>query len=173
MAEVFCNSIEAAGYWAGIYANVYWFDNKLTDNRFDNWVKWVAQYSSTCTYTGQYGMWQYANDGKVSGINGNVDMNYCYVDYPGLIRGKEEIKVDYIIQYSNSVDQAIAEVMADRLNCPTINCLRPYAYYNMYENVIAVGEARGRSRYTNVLLQGKDRKETLNKAIAYCESLGR
>lgn len=58
----------------------------------------------------------------------NVDMNYCYVDYPGLIRGKEEIKVDYIIQYSNSVDQAIVEVMANRLNCPTINCLRPYAY---------------------------------------------
>ena len=46
---------------------------------------------------------------------------------------KEEIKVDYIIQYSNSTDQAIAEIMADRLNCPTINCLRPYAFYGQYK----------------------------------------
>ena len=51
---------------------------------------------------------------------------------------KEEIKVDYIIQYSNSTDQAIAEIMADRLNCPTINCLRPYAFYGQYKTVIAV-----------------------------------
>lgn len=85
----------------------------------------------------------------------------------------EVIKVDYIIQYSNSVDQAIAEVMADRLNCPTINCLRPYAFYGQYKTVIAVGESKNRSGYTNVLIQGKDRKETLEKAIEYCKSLGR
>ena len=86
---------------------------------------------------------------------------------------KEDVKVDYIIQYSSAVDQAIAEVMADRLNCPTINCLRPYAYYGQYKTVIAVGEAKNRSGYTNVLIQGKDRKETLALAIAYCEKLGK
>ena len=86
---------------------------------------------------------------------------------------KEVIKVDYIIQYSNSTDQAIAEIMADRLNCPTINCLRPYAYYGQYKTVIAVGEAKNRSGYTNVLIQGKDRADTLNKAIEYCEKLGK
>ncbi len=42
MAEVFCNAIEKADYWAGIYANTSWFNNKLTDNRFNKWVKWVA-----------------------------------------------------------------------------------------------------------------------------------
>lgn len=87
--------------------------------------------------------------------------------------GGESVKVDYIIQYSNSTDQAIAEIMADRLMCPTINCLRPYAYYSQYETVIAVGEAKNRSGYTNVVIQGKDRKETLDLAIAYCESLGK
>jgi len=86
---------------------------------------------------------------------------------------KESVKVDYIIQYSNAVDQSIAEVMADRLNCPTINSLRPYAYYGMYKTVIAVGEAKNRSSYTNVLIQGKDRKETLALAIEYCEKLGK
>lgn len=86
---------------------------------------------------------------------------------------KEEIKVDYIIQYSNSTDQAIAEVMADRLNCPTINCLRPYAHYSQYKTVIAVGEAKNKSGYTNVEIKGGNRAETLEKAIAYCKKLGK
>ncbi|WP_346962561.1 N-acetylmuramoyl-L-alanine amidase [Clostridium sp.] len=86
---------------------------------------------------------------------------------------KEEKKVDYIIQYSNATDQAIAEVMADRLNCPTINCLRPYAHYGQYKTVIAVGQAKNKSGHTNVLIQGKSRQETLDKAIAYCKKLGR
>lgn len=63
--------------------------------------------------------------------------------------------------------------MADRLNCPTINCTRPYPYYNMYKTVIAVGEAKGRSGYTNVLIQGAKRKETLDLTIDYCKNLGR
>ncbi|WP_346920934.1 glycoside hydrolase family 25 protein [Clostridium sp. UBA7339] len=182
MTEVFCNAIEKAGYWAGIYANTSWFNNKLTDSRFNKWVKWVAQYNSVCTYKGNHDMWQYSSSGKVNGITGNVDMNYCYIDYPVLINrketiikpvNKEDVKVDYIIQYSNAVDQNIAEVMADRLNCPTINCLRPYAHYGQYKTVIAVGEAKNKSGYTNVLIQGKDREETLDKAIAYCKKLGR
>lgn len=86
---------------------------------------------------------------------------------------KGEIKVDYIIQYSNSTDQAIAEIMADRLNCPTINCLRPYAFYGQYKTVIAVGEAKNKSGYTNVEIKGANRKETLDKAIEYCEKLGK
>ena len=189
MAEVFCNAIEKAGYWAGIYANTSWFTNKLTDSRFNKWVKWVAQYNTTCTYKSKHDMWQYSSSGKINGISGNVDMNYCYFDYPGLINSKanitkpakpkpstdskEENKMDYIIQYSNATDQAIAEVMADRLNCPTINCLRPYAYYGQYKTVIAVGEAKNKSGHTNVLIQGKNREETLDKAIDYCKSLGR
>jgi hypothetical protein len=78
-----------------------------------------------------------------------------------------------IIQYSNSVDQNFAEIMAGRLNCPTINCTRSYPYYNMYKTVIVVGEAKGKSGYTSVVIQGEHRKDTLNKCIAYCESLGR
>ncbi|WP_346917353.1 glycoside hydrolase family 25 protein [Clostridium sp.] len=189
MAEVFCNAIEKAGYWSGIYANTSWFNNKLTDSRFNKWVKWVAQYNTLCIYTGKHDMWQYASDGRVNGISGNVDVNHCYVDYPTLINtkanvskpiesklntdSKEDKRLDYIIQYSNATDQAIAEVMADRLNCPTINCLRPNAYYGQYKTVIAVGEAKNKSGHTNVLIQGKNRQETLDKAIDYCKSLGK
>ena len=81
-AQIFCNRISAAGYKPGIYANLYWFNNILTDSVFKSsyWDHWIAQYNSECHYTGNYSFWQYTSSGKVSGISGNVDMNYAYVD---------------------------------------------------------------------------------------------
>ena len=81
-AQVFCNSISAAGFKPGIYANLNWFNNILTDPVFKNsaWDHWIAQYNWRCDYTGNYSFWQYASNGRVPGINGNVDMNYAYVD---------------------------------------------------------------------------------------------
>jgi GH25 family lysozyme M1 (1,4-beta-N-acetylmuramidase) len=81
MATAFCNAVKAAGYKVGIYANKYWFTSILTDSRFNNWDKWVAQYSNDCTYQGKYTAWQYTSTGKVNGISGNVDMSYFYKDY--------------------------------------------------------------------------------------------
>ena len=81
-AQVFCNSISAAGFKPGIYANLNWFNSILTDSVFksSSWDHWIAQYNPRCDYTGNYSFWQYSSSGKVSGINGNVDMNYAYVD---------------------------------------------------------------------------------------------
>ena len=81
MAEVFCNALSQSGYKVGIYANKYWFTSILTDPRFNKWDKWVAQYYSECTYSGEYQAWQYSSEGKVNGIAGNVDMNWFYKDY--------------------------------------------------------------------------------------------
>ena len=40
---------------------------------------WVAEYGSkTCKYDGDYLMWQYADNGKVDGVNGNTDMDFLY-----------------------------------------------------------------------------------------------
>ena len=81
-AQTFCNKISAAGYKPGIYANLNWFKNILTDPVFKSgsWDHWIAQYNWRCDYTGNYSFWQYSSSGKVPGINGNVDMNYAYVD---------------------------------------------------------------------------------------------
>lgn len=46
---------------------------------------WVAQYASKCTYMGQYGIWQYSSEGCVSGVDGNCDMDECYIDFPSVI----------------------------------------------------------------------------------------
>ena len=77
----FCDTIKAAGYKTGVYSSKSWFADKLNDSALEGYDRWVAQYYNKCTYTGKYTMWQYSSKGKVNGISGNVDMNWCYVDY--------------------------------------------------------------------------------------------
>ena len=86
-ACVFGDIIEAAGYWCGIYANLYWWEMILKDG-LERFTKWVAQYYSKCEYTGaNLDIWQYSSKGRIDGIGGNVDMNECYRDLPGEILG--------------------------------------------------------------------------------------
>ena len=75
-ATAFFNKTIAAGYKAGVYANLNWWTNKLTDSRFNQWTKWVAQYNSACSYTK---LTRYGNQHqpeKVPGVNGNADLNF-------------------------------------------------------------------------------------------------
>ncbi len=80
MAKIVVNGLEAAGYRAGVYANLNWFTNYLTDQWYSTKPVWIAQYNTKCTYSKKYSIWQHSSTGKVSGISGNVDMNYCYDD---------------------------------------------------------------------------------------------
>ena len=87
MTKYFCEKIENAGYWAGIYANKNWLETKLDMNKLNRFTVWLAQWSSNPTYQGTYGMWQYTSDGSVNGINGRVDMNYQVKELGGKIYG--------------------------------------------------------------------------------------
>ncbi len=79
MCIAFCTEIEKAGYWAGIYANLNWFNNYLIKEKLINkYTIWLAQYNSTNDMPCD--IWQYTSCGKVSGINSNVDMNIMYRD---------------------------------------------------------------------------------------------
>lgn len=76
MANTYCSTLENAGYKAGIYASKSWWTSYLSSSSLNKYEKWVAQWNSTCTYTGSYRLWQYTSDGSVPGISGRVDMNY-------------------------------------------------------------------------------------------------
>lgn len=80
IAEVFCTAMLKEGYQAGIYSNLYFWNNKLTDSRFDNWKRWVAQYNSVCDYQDVYHIWQFTQTGAVSGIAANVDINILFTN---------------------------------------------------------------------------------------------
>ena len=75
-AKAFVETIEEAGYEAGIYSGYNWHTGYLTDPAFDQWDRWVARYNTYCGYNKDYNMWQYSSKGSVKGINGYVDMDY-------------------------------------------------------------------------------------------------
>ena len=82
IANAFCTTIGAAGYYPMVYASRNWFVQKIGDVA---WDKWVAQYNSTCSYPGAYGVWQYTSSGAVNGISGRVDMDYLFTNYSAII----------------------------------------------------------------------------------------
>lgn len=77
--KAFCERIKELGYEPMIYASTSWLNNKLDMSKLPYKV-WCAQYASKCEYKGEYILWQYTSEAKVSGYNGNIDMNYCYLE---------------------------------------------------------------------------------------------
>lgn len=86
MIKAFCSILENAGYFVGLYMSKSQLMSYVSEDVRSRYAIWVAQYNSSCTYTGQYGMWQYSSTGSVPGIPAAVDMNYCYIDYPSIIK---------------------------------------------------------------------------------------
>lgn len=81
ICKIFCDTISAAGFTAGIYANKDWATNRLDMAQLSKWTFWLAQYNDRVTYTGKYDMWQYSSSGSLPGVTGKVDLNYCYKDF--------------------------------------------------------------------------------------------
>lgn len=111
-AIVFGDIIEAEGYWCGIYANQYWWQ-KFLKNKLDRFTKWVAKYSNDkpVGISGTYDIWQYTSDGKLDGINGRVDMNFCYRDFPAEM-GRTVPKVETVEpEAKKSNDEIATEVI--------------------------------------------------------------
>ncbi len=73
--KIVCDGLIAAGYKAGVYASLSWWNSYLTSVTYP---RWIAQWADKCTYKGDYVMWQYSDNGKVKGVNGAVDVNYYY-----------------------------------------------------------------------------------------------
>ena len=89
----FCDAMEKAGYYVGIYSSaVSGFRDRLDIDRLGKYDKWVADYRQSTVNAGkpsiECGIWQYTDAGKVSGITGNVDRDKAFKDYPTIIREK-------------------------------------------------------------------------------------
>ena len=112
LATNFCSTVSAAGYEVGIYSNLNWWSNFLTDPAFDNsnWHKWAARYpgSNKATSSGvpETEIWQFSDCGHVDGVNGNVDMNFDYVGSYGIDYEKIDQQLDELAAQN-------ADVLAD------------------------------------------------------------
>ena len=82
-----CDIVEKAGYYVGIYSNPDWFINRLDTSRLTMYDKWLAHWASKPMWGNEFGgMWQYSCQGKIAGISGDVDLDESYRDYPSIIR---------------------------------------------------------------------------------------
>lgn len=88
ITDTICSMIENAGYYVMIYANLDYLNGKLNSSKLDRYDKWLAQWTKSPTYNKSFGIWQYSSKGSLPGINGNVDLNISYKDYPSIIGKK-------------------------------------------------------------------------------------
>lgn len=135
ICKIFCETVSAAGFTAGVYANKDWAVNRLDMAQLSKWTFWLAQYNSRVTYTGKYDMWQYSSEGSAPGITDKVDLNYCYKDFAAV--GIPTTTITGLTLDTSSKDMASGDkytVLARCKDKPTVSTTG--------RDVIAVSEPR-------------------------------
>lgn len=76
IANTFISTIEAAGYKGMLYSSKFYLEN-IWNSKYP---VWLAHYTNNTNYEGDYSIWQMCNDGKISGIDGDVDIDIMYIN---------------------------------------------------------------------------------------------
>ena len=85
IVKAFCNELEKAKYFVGIYMSRSAILSYLTDGVQKRYALWVADWTGSCKYTkNPVGMWQ-SGIGKLD--NRDIDLDVMYIDYPSIIKG--------------------------------------------------------------------------------------
>ena len=80
-AAAFCNRIARGGHIPMVYSVKKMALTKFDMSRLAGFDFWLAEYRDIPEYPYYFTMWQYASDGHVNGIEGEVDLNMSLVDY--------------------------------------------------------------------------------------------
>lgn len=75
MANSYFKVIEKAGYKPMLYSSKNYLGNVWFKTKYP---VWLAHYTDKTTYEGDYYIWQLCSNGRIPGINGNVDINIMY-----------------------------------------------------------------------------------------------
>ncbi len=84
IAVAFCELVKSSGYTPMIRASSAWLRDKLDYSSISAYDLWIVQPNvDSCDYPYRNppDVWQYSAAGTVSGIDGNVNMNYFYKQY--------------------------------------------------------------------------------------------
>ena len=76
-ANFFLNEVEKAGYNGILYGSKNYLEQVWMDTKYDIWL---AHYNKQTSYQGNFKYWQICDNGKVDGINANVDINIMYTN---------------------------------------------------------------------------------------------
>ncbi len=154
ICDTFLSEMQSAGYYVSLYASLTWLNGILNDDKLESYDKWVAQWNDVCEYEGDYGMWQYGasvnyiDTTTVNGIEGTVDKDFAYKDYPRIIRSANlngwqldaptaESHTENSITLSSD---SLCEYSKDGENwqsSPTFTGLLPNTVYKFYKRISA------------------------------------
>lgn len=77
IAKSFMRELEKAGYDTMLYSSKTYLEKIWLETKYDTWL---AHYTDKTNYEGKYKFWQLCNNGRVAGINGDVDIDILYLD---------------------------------------------------------------------------------------------
>lgn len=116
--QLVASRVIGAGYRFGVYANLYWWTNRLYSPEYDAYEKWMAAYGDAYGSASKgYGIWQYSCTGSVPGVTGNVDVNFCWMDidsskpqHPFIdVSNGDWFRDDVAYVYQNGLMQGVAD----------------------------------------------------------------
>ena len=85
ICRAFCDVINYQGFTPAVYASKNWFNEKLNFSELSNYDIWVAHHTNdeniVTDFSSDYEIWQYTDEGNVSGVPSSVDINICYKRY--------------------------------------------------------------------------------------------
>ena len=93
--KAFCDEIRAAGYTPMLYTNENWYKNYINMKALAGEELWVARYNYYYDTAIPRGIWQSSSTSRVSGISGNVDLNFGYKDYTKIVTPRTSAVPEY------------------------------------------------------------------------------
>ena len=84
IAISYCEKLEGAGYYVGLYSWDSWFWEEMEPDRLDPFDIWAARTAGEPRI--RHGIWQYSHTGRLPGYNSNIDLNRAYKDHPKIIK---------------------------------------------------------------------------------------
>lgn len=103
-----CNALENAGYFAGYYTSAS-VNASVSDENKKRYTSWIAHWGKKAgTYKPMH---QYSNTGVISGINVDVDLDFCSTDFPAIITEKK-LNNTAITVSDNRIQEAIDKINA-------------------------------------------------------------
>lgn len=76
LAKTFINRIEEGSLTGSLYSSKNYLQKIWYADEYEN--VWLAHYTKQTDYEGSYNAWQMCNTGRISGINGDVDIDIIY-----------------------------------------------------------------------------------------------
>ncbi len=102
----FFKTIAGAGYETGLLAQKDWLEQETDSSSLSDYNIWLSEYSEVPDYGEYYSMWQYTSQGSVEGIDGNVNLDLCYM------------KIDTSVNHAGNAEGYSGVVNGDTGNVP-------------------------------------------------------